>query len=407
MTMATSSYSRATTPRVRYGPELRVLIVGGGVAGLTLAALLEQRHFAPTVIERQSAGDDQSGPAAGDDGYVIGLWPAGSRVLKSLGVFPEFCRAGLECTHYKAANADGESLHTVSLEPLARKYGPLVNIDRPELLGVLRHAVSRDRVRYGVTLRGLAERPDGIVALFDDGSEAMYDVVVGCDGLRSEMRHLVFGDVPLHHPGITGWRYCLPLPFIPPPEVVEYWGTGRFIGFYPARDRVCALMCVRSPAGTPDPVTTRVQRIRECFHSFGGMVPWMLGELPSGDAVAHDDYADLHMRDWALGRVVLIGDAAHPILPIGAMGASLAMESAAVLADELSRADSASMALALSTYVARRRARVDHVQTHARRLGRLMYTGNRFVAWLRDAAAKVAADEKFLDLVDGMLAERI
>ena len=361
MTTAISMYPRQPHAAVRYGPDLRVLIVGGGVAGLTLAALLEQRHFAPVVVERERAGDDQAGPTRPDDDYVLGVWPAGSRVLKSIGLFPAFCRAGLECTHYKATNAAGETLHTVSLEPLARKYGPFVDIWRPDLVRVLRGAVPRDRVRYGVTVRGLAEKSDGIVALFDDGRSAVFDVVIGCDGVRSTMRHLLFGDVPASEVGITGWTFSLPLPFIPPPEVVENWGTGRFLGFYPARDRVCALMCVKSPHGAPDPVESRVARLRDSFRGFGGMVPWMLGELTRDDVVSHCAFADVHADRWTLGRVVLVGDAAHATVPIGAMGAmgaSLAMESAAVLADELSRADSASIPQVLAQYVARRRPRV-------------------------------------------------
>lgn len=411
MSTAISMYPRQPTVAVRYGPELRVLIVGGGVAGLTLAGLLEQRQFAPTVVERDpAAGSDHGASGCGDGAHVLSVWPAGSRVLKSLGLFPAFCRAGLECTHYKATNAAGETLHTVSLEPLARKYGPLVDISRPDLIEILRGTVPRDRMRYGVTVQGLVQRSDGIVALFDDGSSGMYDVVVGCDGVRSRMRRLLFGDAPPNESGITGWTFSLPLPFIPPPEVVEYWGTGKFFGFYPARDRVCAHMCAREPAGTPDPVETRVERIRECFRAFGGMVPWMLGELTRGEDIAHTDYLDVRSGEWFRGRAVLIGDAAHAVQPIGvmgAMGASLAMESAAVLAEELSRADSSSMSAVLSQYAARRRARVDHVQAHSRLLGRLMYTGNRLLAKLRDAAARMIADEQFLHLVDGMMAERI
>src|SRR5215472_13430032 len=120
----------------RYGPELRVLIVGAGVTGLTLAALLEQRGFAPTIVERRTLHDDAS--------CVLGLWPAGSRVLKGLGLFRAFLNTGLECARYTVANAAGQVLHSYSLEPLAERYGPLVNVFRPDLIALLRDAVVTD-----------------------------------------------------------------------------------------------------------------------------------------------------------------------------------------------------------------------------------------------------------------------
>jgi 2-polyprenyl-6-methoxyphenol hydroxylase-like FAD-dependent oxidoreductase len=383
----------------RYGPELRVLIVGGGVAGLTLAALLEQRGFAPVVVERQTSYDDP--------GSVLGLWPAGSRVLKGLGLFRELLSVGLECTNYKVASAAGDILHSYSLTPLADRYGPLINVYRPDLLALLRSAVSPNRLRFGVTVRDVAESPAGVVATFDDGTSDTFDVVVGCDGLRSSMRQLVFGDATLSYSGMTGWGITCPATFVPPREVIEYWGAGKFFGVYPARDRLCAFAGLRAPASAPDPVEARIARLRTEFREFGGLVPAVLRVLDRPELIVHEDYMDIRMDAWHRGRVVLIGNAAHAVLGTGGLGASLAMESAAVLADELCRTDSSRVSLAFDLYAERRRARVDHVLAWSRRLGKLMYTGNRFVARLRDGAMQFAADEQLLAPMEQVLAERL
>lgn len=397
--VAPSSVAPALGGPVRYGPELRVLVVGGGIAGLTLTALLEQRGFAPVVVEKQ--------PAYDESGHVLGLWPAGSRILKGLHVFPSFLSAGVECSRYMVANEHGEILHSYSLTSLARKYGPLVTVPRSELVRVLRRAVGPQRIRSGVTVRDIVQTASGAVAVFDDGSSDVYDVIVGCDGIHSALRQMLFGDVALAYTGMTGWAFWLPSEFVPPPDVVEYWGAGKFFGMYPARDRVCVVAAVRAPANAPDPTESRMDRLRAHFAGFSGVVPWALEQIPRSQYIYHDDFSDLRLERWYSGRVVLIGDAAHPTLPTIGMGASLAMESAAVLAEELCRADSRHIGGALDQYVDRRRARVDRVQGHSRRLGRVMFAGNRAFARLRDGAVKMLADEQLLDVLDGMLGEKI
>ena len=84
---------RCSSMNIRYGPELRVLIVGGGIAGLTLAGLLQQRGFQPVVVEKS--------PNYGEVGYVLGLFPAGSRILKGLGLYPRLEDAGVELARYE------------------------------------------------------------------------------------------------------------------------------------------------------------------------------------------------------------------------------------------------------------------------------------------------------------------
>lgn len=386
-------------PSARYGPELRVLIVGGGVAGLTLAALLEQRGFTPLVVEavREYA----------DAGYSIGLWPAGSRILKGLKLFTKLCDVGVECSRYIIANERGDTLHSFSFDPLTSRYGPLVELSRSQLIEILRSAVDEQHIRFGVTVRHIAETPDGVVTEFDDGSAEVFDVVVGCDGIRSSVRRLTFGDVQVDYCGVAGWAFWLPPDFVPPPEIVEYWGAGKFVGMYPARRRFCAVVAMHCPLGTPDPVDTRTERVRGAFAGFGGIVPWVLRELPQPERMVPVDFSDIRTDQWTRGRVVLIGDAVHAIPPTARMGASMAMESAAVLAEELCRTDSKFLAACLQQYASRRRARLDRIQAQSRRLARVRFAGSGLIARIRDQAIRIMVDEPLLDAVEDIMAERI
>ena len=384
---------------VRYGPELRVLIVGGGIAGLTLAALLEQRDFAPVVVERA--------PGSSGSEYGLGLWPAGSNILKGLGLFRRFDEVATACARYVAANEHGEVLHTYSLAHIAETYGPLMNVSRADLIGVLRHAVTDGRIRFGANVAEIQQSAAGAVATFDDGTREAFDVIVGCDGVRSSIRRLVFGDVPLAYTGLTGWAFSVASPFVPPAEVVEYWGTNKFVTIYPMRNRMSVLMAARAAANTPDPLESRAGRLRGLFAEFGGPVPWLLGELATVENVFHDDFNAVHMDRWHQGRVVLIGDAATGSLPMNAMGAALAMESAAVLSEEMCRTDSSHVTVALERFVARRRVRVDHIHGQSRRLGKVMLAGGRLMRKLRDEGVRLSPDALVLDELEGMLADRI
>jgi 2-polyprenyl-6-methoxyphenol hydroxylase-like FAD-dependent oxidoreductase len=385
--------------KVRYGPELRVLIVGGGVAGLTLAALLEQRGFAPVVVEKATEYVDE--------GHSIGLWPAGSRILKGLKLFTKLCDIGVECSRYIIANESGDTLHSFSFEPLTKRYGPLIDLSRLQLIELLRSAIEKQHIRCGVTVRQIGETPDGVVVEFDDGSADMFDVVIGCDGIHSSIRQLAFGEASVDYSGVAGWSFWLPPDFVPPPEIIEYWGAGKFVGMYPARRRFCAVVGMHCPLDTPDPVETRVERVRNAFAGFGGIVPWVLSELPEPERMIHVDFSDIRTSEWTRGRVVLIGDAAHAFLPTAGMGASMAMESAAVLAEELCRTDSKFLVAGLQQYASRRRARVDRIQARARRVARVRFAGNGLVARIRDEAIRIMVDEPLLDAVDEVMAERI
>lgn len=385
--------------RVRYGPELRVLIVGAGVAGLTLAALLEQRGFTPVVVEKSLEGRDV--------GHTIGLWPAGNRILKGLRLFSRFSELGVECSRYIVCNERGDTLRSLSFESLTRRFGPLVELGAFELTELLRSAVHQRAIRFGTTVRAISETPEGVVAEFEDGAAELFDVVVGCDGIHSAVRHLVFGDEWLAPSAISGWACWLPPDFVPPPEIVEYWGAGKFVGMYPARRRFCALLALHAPAGEPDPIETRLDRARNAFRGFGGIVPWVLRELPAPEAMLPLEFSDLYVERWTHGRVVLIGDAAHAIVPTARMGASLAMESAAVLAEELCRTDSKFLMSMLAQFVERRRPRVDRIQSQSRRLAKVMFAGNGLMTRLRDHAVRIIADDPVLEHVEDMLAERI
>lgn len=384
---------------VRYGPEMRILIVGGGIAGLTLGGLLQQRGFRPTIVERI--------PEYGKVGYIMVLWPSGSRILKGLGLYRKLLDAGLPFSTYHVRNEQGEMLHSYSVKSVTDKYGPMMNIYRPELINILREGVDPGSIRMGTTVESINQTGDEVNVTFSDGSEGTFDLVVGCDGVRSKTRSLIFGDVPLSYSGMSGWSFWVKSSIMKTAQIAEYWGTGKFLGIWPTKGRLSVFTCIRSPEGVPDTEENRLSRIEEHFKDFGGIVPDILSDLEDPNEIYHADYNDLRMDEWYKGRVVLVGDSAHAVLPTAGGGVSMAIESAAVLADELTRTDSKYIGHALEGYVARRRSRVKRIQDQSRMMGKFAFADSRFISSIRNFVLKFYSNKLHLKYWDTMLKEPI
>ena len=380
---------------VRYGPEMRVLIVGGGIAGLTLTALLQQRGFKPTLVERI--------PEYGSVGYVIVLWPSGSRILKGLGVYRDLLDVGLQFTTYNVSDQQGQMIHSYSVKDVVDKYGPMLSTYRPDLIEVLKNAVDPDSIHMNTTVDEIEQNNDEVYVTFSDGTKGTYDLVVGCDGVRSKTRELAFGNVPLTYSGMTGWSFWVKPEIAHTPEIAEYWGTGKFFGIWPTRGRLSVFTSVRNDGQSPDPVESRVNRIKNNFKDFGGLVPEILEGLDDPNEIYHGYYNDLRMQKWYNGRVVLVGDAAHAILPTAGGGVSMAMESAAVLADELTRADSKYLDQSFEIYMSRRRSRVDKIQNQSRMMGKFAFADSRIVSSLRDFLMRFYSNKLHVRYWDTML----
>lgn len=380
---------------MRYGADLRLLVVGGGIAGLTVAAALEQRGMTVEIVERAQN--------YGGVGFVLGVWPAGLNVLNSLGLRAELMRLGVPPGMYDATEPGGQRLMHTSLGDFAAQYGDNVYLSRAELIGVLRAAV-RSPIAFGRSITGLQQSDRNVAVTFDDGSSAEYDVVIGADGLRSATRRLLFGDVPLSYHGVTGWAFWTGIDI--GSDTREIYGPGRFMGFYPSRERVCCFAAAVSPRSAPDDSATRRARLEAVF---AGFPEWARAALNSSTdpAIWHDDFLDLRLPGWTNARVGLVGDAAHAILPSAGVGASMAIESACVLADELSRASSVRIPEALRRYERRRRKRVDTVQRQSRQLMWMIRPRNPIVTGLRDAAMRVVPSSMFLAMFKPLMASVI
>jgi FAD-dependent urate hydroxylase len=334
--------------------RVRILIVGGGLAGLALARALRQAGFAPDVIERAAAWD-----AAGTGMYL----PAnGTRALQALGLEDAVAARAATITHQRLLDHRGRLLADIDLCELWEDLGPCLALPRTDLHQILRDGVP---VRLGRTIRSL-ERTDGPVHVtFDNGDDGEFDLVVGADGLRSAVRQLAVDERPPVPVGQHSWRF---LAACPPQASTWTVLLGREVSFLivPVGHGLvyCYADITTDRAGSPD--GDPVERLGERFAGFAAPVPWLLDQLDDPAQVHAAPIEQVAEERWGRGAVVLVGDAAHGMSPNMAEGASLAFEDALVLAASLR--DAKTVREALAGFVTRRQTRTGWVraQTHRR-----------------------------------------
>jgi 2-polyprenyl-6-methoxyphenol hydroxylase-like FAD-dependent oxidoreductase len=356
--------------------NLRILIVGGGIAGTTLANLLEQQGLVPVLVEKE--------PTWSCHGYALALWPLGSRVLRGLGLYEAFCDISQRLEWYRIFDQHRRAVHAIHLSAHLSEADMIRMVAREELLLLLANRLRATEVQFATVPERIEQRGDEVEVTFTSGEHATFDLVVGCDGMHSTVRHAILGAVPATPTHWAGWAWWTQASEVPKDTVCEYWAPGRFFETYSTRDAtsVLAAMPIRRMPVSGHPPSH--EAVRQAFGQFGGDVLRVLEALSSDDRIYYWDFTDVRCLRWHRGRVVLLGDASSALLPTAGVGASCAMESAAVLADELRRVDAATVEQALPLYFRRRFTRVDRMQRESRLIARLMFMESALLCRIRN-----------------------
>lgn len=354
-----------------------VLVVGAGIAGLATARALGRKGIACDVVERE--------PRWVRDGTGIYLPANAIRALRHLGLDWRTADSSAVIPRQRFLDSRGRLLLDVDLADVWGSADPCVAMPRESLHALLRNELV-ESVRMGTTVTSMIERGGSVDVTFDDSSTRPYDVVVAADGIRSTTRRLVTGatDAEAVRPvGQLAWRFLTRCP-----AQVTTWSVmlGRgssFLTIPIGADRAyCYADVMVADSETGD--------LASHFATFAEPVGEILAAV-DGAAVHRSLIEEIELGRWILGRVVLIGDAAHATSPNMAQGAAMAMEDALVLAGCLGDGDGSDVDDALATFEQRRRPRTDWVrdQTHRRD-----HTRN-LPPLVRNAALRVAGQRIF------------
>ena len=346
-----------------------IIVAGAGLGGLTLALCLARAGFSVTVLEQANA--------LGEVGAGVQISANGARVLYHLGL-----AKALQAVAFKPERGEmrhWQSGETLSSRPLGQAseaaFGfPYFHLHRADFHAVLADAlaaVAPGSVHLGAKVTGFSQSGAGVTVTTEAGESVSGDVLVGCDGIHSAIRTQLFGPDAPRFTGCVAWRAIVPVGALPPghvrPVSSNWIGRGgHFVHYYVRRGEL--VNCVG--------IIEQDEWQAESWSSEGAMAGFL------------DDFKDWHedvqilmrqaescyrwglfdrdpMPEWSQGRVTLLGDACHPMLPFMAQGAVMAIEDANTLAQCLASA-AAAYPSALQRYEYLRRERTATVQQMSR-----------------------------------------
>jgi FAD-dependent urate hydroxylase len=342
----------------------RVLIVGGGIAGLALARTLARVGELPELIERES-----SWRPAGTGMYLPGN---ATRALRALGLGAQVASRSVEIPRQRFCDHRGRLLREVDVAALWRPVGPCLAIHRADLHELLLEAAGDVPIRLGRAVDRITQRNGTVSVECGDGAGGDHDLVVGADGIHSAVRRLTFGPTAVSRAvGQIGWRFVAARP----PEVTT-WSVmlGRRTAFLTipiGDDRVYCYCDVVSSRDADGAERAPAEPLTQLFSEFADPAATLLDALDPADEIHVSTIEEVALDSWVRDHIVLIGDAAHATSPNMAQGAAMALEDALVLADCLR--DIRAIPDALAAFEARRRPRTDWVRTQTNRRDHTRY----------------------------------
>lgn len=344
--------------------DMKIAIVGAGIGGLTLALALREQGIDAQLYEQTDE--------LREVGAAVALSANATRFYERMGL-----RAAFESVCAEVPGLiyrDGRSGEVIGHHRGAPSYreqfgGSYWGVHRADLQAVLSTAVGPEHIKLGHRLVDLVQHSDHVSLSFDNGQHIDADLVIGADGARSITRRWMLGYDDALYSGCSGFRGVVPadrMHLLPDPETIQFWvGPGGHLLHYPIGDKGDQnfLLVERHPSPWPSRdwvlPASEGEQLR-LFKDWHPAVVEMITAVPISQR-----WGLFHrppLGRWSKGRVTLIGDAAHALVPHHGQGANQSIEDAVVLADQLAKAGPGNWREAQQAYERLRRGRTRKVQ---------------------------------------------
>lgn len=374
-----------------------VLIVGGGIGGLTAAVALDRAGIPVRVFEQA--------PELREVGAGVSLWPNAMRALATLGLDGAILGVHVPMEEIVIRRNDGSTL--LRLREPGRYPEPGICVHRAHLQRTLAAAMPPDRLHLDQRLVDIRSDADGATAIFHDGSTARGRLLIGCDGIRSTARARIHGAAPARYRGYEIWRgvsdFSLSNDLLR--RSTEWWAPGQRFGLLPGEPGRVYWYGTHSTGRRPESGSAvggsalgdgeDRDRLEALFRHWTFPVPALMEAAAPGDVVRTLAEDRPVPRRWGRGPVTLLGDAAHPMTPNMGQGACTAIEDAVVLARCL--AGGGPTPAALRRYEDGRRSRTRWILRQSRRIGRVAQLRNPVLVAVRNRIMGLIP-ERLLDI---------
>lgn len=368
---------------------MNILISGAGIAGLTLAFWLSRAGHAITIVEKS--------PSLRDEGYMIDFFGAGYDVAERMGLLPELRQIHYNVPRLVFMDAEGHEKFAIRYEAFRRLFDNRhFNFMRGDLEKVLYSQVKNNvRLQFGTTVKSFQQTGERVQVSLSDGTTTEFDLLIGADGMHSQVRALAFGE----EDQFTRFMGYYTAAFLLPRKPLERVATdalctlnepGRQVAVYPIRgDKLATFFVFKSDRTLHEFSTkTAASELRFKYSGMDWVVPTLL-EWCDRSSLYFDEVSQIELPHWSKGRVTLVGDACQCVSLMAGQGASLAMTGAYVLAEELATSEN-DLAAALGRYEQRMKPVIEKKQEAGRRLARWFVPENRWRQIIGDLFTRMA-----------------
>lgn len=366
---------------------MKGIVIGGGIAGLTMAIALQQAGCEVAVYE--------SATEIKPVGAGISMAPNAMTVLHRLGISKSIEAVGMPMDNLTVTDEHFKPIQLMPQAPIRQQYGFVTtNLHRAALHQVLLEQLPAGAVHLGKRFTHAEEHAGKVTAHFEDGSSATDDFLIGADGIHSKVRQQLWPNIAYRYSGQTSWRGVVQfnLPEEYQTTSIEAFGGANRFGFTAiGSGLVYWYAAAIAPANSPVPQAQTKAHLTGRFKNFAPLVNQLINATADTQIVQTDINDFVTPTQWHQGNICLIGDAAHAMTPNMGQGGCQAIEDAWFLAEALKQHTEPEKAFA--AFTKQRLPKVKFIVANSYQFGKIAHlqTGRRFFYWLmRNLPARVS-----------------
>jgi 2-polyprenyl-6-methoxyphenol hydroxylase-like FAD-dependent oxidoreductase len=374
----------------------RVLISGGGIAGLTLGILLHRQGWEPLIVERD--------PALREEGYIVDVFGIGWDMADRVGILDALREVKYPLDYLAYVGENGRPFVCVEMDRIKRAFhGKYLPLRRTDLEAALFEKAQSEGIEvcFATQIHTINDAGSAVDVEFDNGVRDSFALVFGADGLHSRTRQLVFGEeeqfarflgasVAAFH---TANRYELK------DTITLYEEADHLVAVYPISETVITTIYLfRNTSSAHVPPTERLAFLQRTFSDAGWICRTILDDLEPSTPIFLDSFTQIRLPSWSKGRIALLGDASGCLTMASGQGLHMAMGEAYVIARELSR-DDATVSQAFREYEKLFKPLVRKKQGNAARLLKILVPSTHTPEFLRHAGIKLVFGTPLVSLM--------